>query len=43
MMKALEKAGRPVEMIRLYQTGHTWWPNKVERKVLESVDAFLTA
>jgi dienelactone hydrolase len=43
MKKALEKEGRKVELIRLAETAHSWWPLKTERKVLTGIEAFLRA
>jgi dipeptidyl aminopeptidase/acylaminoacyl peptidase len=41
MKKALDKAGRKAEFIRLPQVGHRGWRKKTERQVLEAVQQFL--
>lgn len=41
MKKALDKAGRKAEFIRLPEIGHRNWPRKTERRVLTSVQEFL--
>ena len=43
MKKALDKAGRTVEFIRLPQVGHSGWRKKTERRVLTSIQTFLQA
>jgi dipeptidyl aminopeptidase/acylaminoacyl peptidase len=41
MKKALDKAGRKAEFIRLPQVGHRGWRKKTERQVLTSIHTFL--
>jgi len=41
MKKALDKAGRTSEFVRLYDEGHSGWDDDVHRKVLASVGEFL--
>ena len=41
MQKALDKAGRKAEFLRLPQVGHRGWRKKTERQVLSSIHLFL--
>jgi dienelactone hydrolase len=43
MKKALDKAGKKAEFIRLAQVGHRNWPEKTERRALTATLDFLTA
>jgi dipeptidyl aminopeptidase/acylaminoacyl peptidase len=41
MQKALDKAGRKTEFLRLPQVGHRDWRKKTQRQVLSSIQLFL--
>jgi dienelactone hydrolase len=41
MKKALEKSGRPTELVELEFEDHSWWSDENEMLALSSIDAFL--
>ena len=41
MKKALDKSGRPTELITLKGEGHSYWSTDNEKLVLTEVDKFL--
>jgi acetyl esterase/lipase len=41
MKRALDKSGRPTELIRLKDEGHSYWSWDNEKLVLNAIDAFL--
>jgi dipeptidyl aminopeptidase/acylaminoacyl peptidase len=42
MKRALERAGRKVELVEIHEEGHSWWSDDNEKLALSSIDAFLS-